>query len=62
MVTAGLSVTLQAKPAKAEEVASFLEQALPLVQRETLMERPTDLLAEAPTIEYLDVLADKLPV
>ena len=99
MVTVGLSVALQAKPGKEEEVASFLQAALPLVQQEVqttawfalrtgpsrfgifdafadeagrdahlagqvaaaLAERASELLAHAPIIEEVDVLADKLP-
>jgi len=34
MVTVGLLVRLEAKPGKADEVAHFLEQALPLVEQE----------------------------
>ncbi len=34
MVTVGLSVTLQAKPGKEAELASFLKDALPLAQAE----------------------------
>lgn len=34
MVAVGLLVALEAKPGKEEEVASFLEAALPLVQQE----------------------------
>ncbi|MBA2414918.1 MAG: antibiotic biosynthesis monooxygenase [Geodermatophilaceae bacterium] len=34
MVTVGLQVTLTAKPGKEEELASFLESALPLAQQE----------------------------
>ena len=34
MVTVGLYVELQAKPGKEEEVANFLREALPVVQRE----------------------------
>jgi len=34
MVTVGLLVRLEAKPGKADQVAQFLERALPLVERE----------------------------
>jgi quinol monooxygenase YgiN len=34
MVTVGLLVRLEAKPGKADEVAHFLEQALPLVEQQ----------------------------
>jgi quinol monooxygenase YgiN len=34
MVTVGLQVTLNAKPGKEAELASFLESALPLAQQE----------------------------
>jgi quinol monooxygenase YgiN len=34
MVTVGLLVRLEAKPGKADEVAHFLEQALPQVEQE----------------------------
>jgi quinol monooxygenase YgiN len=95
----GLFVGLEAKPGKEEEVALFLEGALPLVQQEpqttawfalrlaparfaifdtfpdeagrdahlagqvaaALMEQAPELLAAAPRIEKLDVLADTLP-
>jgi hypothetical protein len=53
MVTVGVSVALQAEPGKEEEVASFLQAALP--------ERASELLAHGPTIQEVDVLADKLP-
>jgi quinol monooxygenase YgiN len=99
MVTVGLLVTLQAQPGKEEDLASFLQGALPLVQQEiqttawfalrigasrfgifdafpdeagraahlagqvaaALMERAPELLAQSPSIEQVDVLADKLP-
>jgi quinol monooxygenase YgiN len=99
MVTVGLLVTLQAQPGKEEDLASFLQGALPLVQQEiqttawfalrigasrfgifdafpdeagraahlagqvaaALMERAPELLAQPPSIEQVDVLADKLP-
>lgn len=99
MVTVGLLVTLEAKPGKEEEVATFLQGALPLVQQEVqttawfalrigasrfgifdafpdrtgreahlagevaaaLTSRAPDLLAQPPSIEQADVLADKLP-
>lgn len=99
MVTVGLLVTLQAQPGKEEDLASFLQGALPLVQQEVqttawfalrigasrfgifdafpdeagraahlagqvaaaLMERAPELLAQSPSIEQVDVLADKLP-
>jgi quinol monooxygenase YgiN len=99
MVSVGLLVTLQAKPGKEEDLASFLQSALPLVQQEVqttawfalrigasrfgifdafpdeagraahlagqvaaaLMDRAPELLAEPPSIEQVDVLADKLP-
>ena len=99
MVTVGLHVELQAKPGKEEEVANFLREALPVVQREdqttawfalrvngsrfaifdafpdeagrdthlagqvaaALVARADELLAEAPSIQKVDVLADKLP-
>jgi quinol monooxygenase YgiN len=100
MVTVGLLVTLEAKPGKEEQVASFLQGALPLVQQEAqttawfavrmgassfgifdafpdeagraahlggevaaaLMKHAPELLAVAPSIEQVEVLADKLPV
>jgi quinol monooxygenase YgiN len=99
MVALGLLVTLDAKPGKEEELASFLAGALPLVEQErettawfavrleplrfaifdafpdergreahlagqvaaALMEHAPDLLAGAPRIEKVDVLAAKLP-
>lgn len=99
MVTVGLLVTLDAKQGMEDEVASFLEGALPLVTQEpattawfairlgpsrfgifdafpdqagreahlagqvaaALMERAPELLAGAPSIELVDVLASKLP-
>ena len=100
MVTVGLLVTLEAKPGKEEQVASFLQRALPLVRQEAettawfavrmgasrfgifdafpdeagraahlagevaaaLMEHAPELLALTPSIEQVEVLADKLPV
>lgn len=99
MVAVGLFVALEAKPGKEEDVAKFLEGALPLVQQEpqtnawfalrlassrfaifdtfaddagrdahlagqvaaALMAQAPELFASAPTIERLDVLAEKLP-
>jgi quinol monooxygenase YgiN len=99
MVAVGLHVALEAKPGKEEEVATFLREALPLVQQElqttawfamrtgasgfaifdafsdeagrdahlagqvaaALMTRAPELLAHAPKIEKVDILADKLP-
>jgi quinol monooxygenase YgiN len=99
MDTVGLLVTLDAKPGKEDELATFLTGALPLVQAEpettawfavrlsparfaifdafpgeagrdahlsgqvagALMEAAPELLAEAPTIEKVDVLAEMLP-
>lgn len=99
MVTTGLMVRLEAKAGKEEELASFLLDALPLVQEEpetvawfafradvssfaivdvfpdeagrqahlrgavanALSEKASELLAEAPRIEQVEVLAAKLP-
>jgi quinol monooxygenase YgiN len=99
MVTVGLYVRLEAKPGKEQEVASFLEGALPLVNEEpdttawfaiklgpstfaifdvfekdegrdahlngkvaaALMGKADELFSEPPSIEKIDVLADKLP-
>jgi quinol monooxygenase YgiN len=99
MVTVGLYVTLQAKPGKEDDVAAFLQGAVPLVNQEpattawfalrlgestfaifdafpddagreahlrgavaaALMEHAPELLAEAPKIDQITVLADKLP-
>ena len=99
MVTVALLVRLEAKPGKEEEVESFLNSGLALVQEEpattawfairmgqstfgifdafpddrgrqahltgkvaaALMEKASDLLAQPPTIEKVDVLAAKLP-
>lgn len=98
MVTTGLIVRLDARPGKEEDLATFLTDALPLVEDEpetvawlavrisassfaivdvfpdesgrrahldgpvaaALTERATELLAEAPEIERVDVLAAKL--
>ena len=99
MVTKGLMVRLEAKAGKEDDLASFLVNALPLVQEETetvawlalgvsatsfaivdafpdeagraahldgavaaaLGERASELLADPPRIEQVDVLAAKLP-
>jgi len=99
MVTTGLMVRLEAKPGKEAELASFLVDALPLVEDEpqtvawlairagessfaivdvfpdetgrrahlegpvaaALSERASELLADAPKVEHVDVLAAKLP-
>jgi quinol monooxygenase YgiN len=99
MVTTGLIVRLTTKAGKAEELASFLHNALPLVQDEpdtiawfavaiggesfaivdafpdeqgrqshldgavagALLGRAGELLEAPPEIEYVDVLAAKLP-
>ncbi len=99
MDTVGLLVTLDAKPGREDELASFLTGALPLVQAEpdttawfairlgparfaifdtfpgdagrdahlsgqvaaALMEAAPELLAGAPSIEKIDILAEKLP-
>jgi len=99
MVTTGLIVRLTAKAGKAEELAAFLRDALPLVQDEpetiawfavgtggasfaivdafpddqgrqahldgpvaaALLGRAGELLEAQPEIEYVDVLAAKLP-
>ena len=99
MVTTGLIVRLTAKAGKAEELAAFLRDALPLVRDEpdtiawlavgiggasfaivdafpadqgrqahldgpvaaALLERAGELLEAQPEIEYVDVLAAKLP-
>ena len=99
MVTTGLIVRLEARAGKEEELAAFLREALPLVQRETrtvawlavsaggssfaivdvfpdeagrrahlegavaaaLVENAPELLASAPDIQPVDVLAAKLP-
>ena len=99
MVTKGLMVRLEAKAGKEDDLASFLVNALPLVQDETetvawlalrvsatsfaivdvfpdeagreahlggavaaaLGERASELLADPPRIEQVDVLAAKLP-
>jgi|SRR5437660_3015460 quinol monooxygenase YgiN len=99
MVTTGLIVRLTAKAGKAEELASFLRSALPLVQDEpdtvawfavaiggesfaivdafpdeqgrqahldgavaaALFAKADELLEVPPEIEYVDVLAAKLP-
>jgi quinol monooxygenase YgiN len=99
MVTTGLIVRLRAKAEKAEEVAAFLRDALPLVQDEpdtvawfavaigeesfaiidvfpdeqgrqahlagpvaaALLASASELLEVQPEIEYVDVLAAKLP-
>jgi quinol monooxygenase YgiN len=98
MVAVGLLVTLDAKPGKEDDVASFLEGALPLVEGEpettvwfalrlgpsqfaifdafpneagreahltgpvaaALMENASELLANDPNIQTVDVLASKL--
>lgn len=98
MVTTGLIVRLDARPGKEEDLATFLTDALPLVEDEpetvawlavrisassfaivdvfpdesgrrahldgpvaaALTEKATELLAEAPEIERVDVLAAKL--
>jgi quinol monooxygenase YgiN len=99
MVTVGLYVRLEARPGKEQEVASFLEGALPLVNDEpdttawfaikmgpstfgifdvfendegrdahlngkvaaALMDNADELFSEPPSIEKIDVLANKLP-
>jgi quinol monooxygenase YgiN len=99
MDTVGLLVTLNAKPGREDELASFLIGALPLVQDEAdttawfairlgparfgifdvfpdeagrdahlsgqvaaaLMEAAPELLAADPSIDKVDVLAEKLP-
>ncbi len=99
MDTVGLLVTLEAKPGREDELATFLTGALPLVQEEpettawfairlgparfgifdafpgdaardahlsgqvavALMKAAPQLLAGDPTIEKVDVLAEKLP-
>lgn len=99
MVTTGLIVRLTAKAGKADELASFLRDALPLVQAEpdtiawfavaiggesfaiidvfpdeqgrqahldglvaaALLARAGELLEAPPELEYVDVLAAKLP-
>jgi quinol monooxygenase YgiN len=99
MDTVGLLVTLNAKPGREDELASFLTGALPLVQDEAdttawfairlgparfgifdvfpdeagrdahlsgqvaaaLMEAAPELLAADPSIDKVDVLAEKLP-
>ncbi len=99
MVTTGLIVHLTAKAGKAEELASFLHDALPLVEAEpdtvawfafaiggdsfaivdafpdeqgrqahldgavaaALFARADELLEMQPQVEYVDVLAAKLP-
>ena len=99
MVTVALLVRLEAKPGKEQEVESFLNSGLPLVEEEpdtiawfairmgqstfgifdafpddrgrqahlsgkvaaALMEKASDLLAQPPVIEKVDVLAAKLP-
>ena len=99
MITTGLIVRLEAKAGKEEEVAAFLQGALPLVQSEpqtvawfavraggssfaivdffpdqagrqahldgavaaALIEQASELLAEPPEIQQVDVLAVKLP-
>jgi quinol monooxygenase YgiN len=99
MVTKGLMVTLEARAGKEAELASFLADALPLVEGEpqtiawlavragessfaivdvfpdetgrrahldgpvaaALTARASDLLADAPRIEHVDVVATKLP-
>ena len=99
MVTTGLMVRLEAKAGKEEELASFLLDALPLVQEEpetvawfalrvdassfaivdvfpdeagrqahlggavanALSEKVSELLAEPPRLEQVEVLAAKLP-
>jgi quinol monooxygenase YgiN len=99
MVTTGLIVRLTAKAGKVDELATFLRDALPLVQAEpdtiawfavaiggeafaiidyfpdaqgrqahldgqvatALLARAGELLAVQPEIEYVDVLAAKLP-
>jgi quinol monooxygenase YgiN len=99
MDTVGLLVTLEAKPGREDELATFLTGALPLVQQEpettawfairlsparfgifdtfpsdagrdahlagqvaaALIQAAPQLLAADPTIEKIDVLAEKLP-
>ena len=99
MDTVGLLVTLEAKPGREDELATFLAGALPLVQEEpettawfairlgparfgifdafpsdagrdahlagqvaaALIQAAPQLLAADPTIEKIDVLAEKLP-
>ena len=99
MVKVALLVRLEARPGKEEEVESFLNSGLSLVQEEpdttawfairmgqstfgifdafpdesgrqahlsgkvaaALMEKASELLAQAPVIEKVDVLAAKLP-
>jgi quinol monooxygenase YgiN len=99
MVKVALFARLHAKPGKEQELAAFLESALPLAQREpettawfalrlgpstfgifdvfpgeagrkahlagpiaaALMAKAPELLAEAPQIDHIDVLAAKLP-
>jgi quinol monooxygenase YgiN len=99
MDTVGLLVTLEAKPGREDELASFLTGALPLVQQEpettawfairlgparfgifdafpgdggrdahlsgqvaaALIQAAPQLLAADPTIDKVDVLAEKLP-
>ena len=99
MDTVGLLVTLQAKPGREDELATFLTGALPLVQEEpettawfairlgptrfgifdafpsdagrdahlsgqvaaALIQAAPQLLAADPTIDKVDVLAEKLP-
>lgn len=99
MVKVALLVRLEAKPGKEQEVASFLEGGLPIVEDEpatvawfairmspstfgifdafpddsgrkahlagrvaaALMAKASELLAQPPQIEHVDVLAAKLP-
>jgi quinol monooxygenase YgiN len=99
MVKVGILARIVAKPGKEEEVAAFLESALPLAEKEpatvvwfalrlsrqefgifdafpddagrtahlngpiaaALMAKASELLAEPPRIENVDLVASKLP-
>jgi quinol monooxygenase YgiN len=59
MVTTGLMVTLEAKAGKEEELASFLEDALPLVQEEPATIAWFAFRADASSFAIVDVFPDE---
>jgi quinol monooxygenase YgiN len=58
MVTVGLLVTLEAKPGKEDELASFLAGALPLAQAEPETTAWFAIKIDASTLGIVDVFPD----